>query len=319
MQNVQQTAENQGVTMTVLQAFGDTSTLYMTLRFDFPKTVLVHEDLDFKDIHILQDGKQPFSYSRDVVERTETSATYLFHLHNSAVDLNGRPLTITFSDYGRPIYEEEDDSIMLHAEEPKTVMISPDGRSINSTATAGDVAALTAAVARKEQTDDGFTLTYYGDGTIVVHYDGLHGLRYITVYLDHEAPEVRVGDDPTFETVLAGKWEQSWTVAYEDLSLRWSGDILLFGSEFLNITEFCLSPLSWQASFRPSDYQWLSLPEEWTAQLVHEDGTVTELPMRRTSMRSTDDITVAGSTFDTPLDLAGVTAIVINGVELPLT
>ena len=64
------------------------------------------------------------------------------------------------------------------------------------------------------------------DGSKVVTYDGEHGDQMLTAYL--------VAD---FDAVVAGKWEQSWTLQYEDLSLYWAGDAELFDPR-LTLTGF---------------------------------------------------------------------------------
>lgn len=316
-QDVQKTAQNQDVTMTVLQTVGDPATLYMTVRFDFPKTVPVSEDLDFKDVDIRVDGERHAGYSWGVVERTETSATYLFQLRGSDVDLMGRTITICFSDYGRPIYLEGEYSVKFPCETARTIIIAPDG-SINGSAGPEDIGALSSPIKQSDIPEEGSAITWYEDGTIVAEYDGQHGLRYITVDLHGETPRVEIGDDPSFETLLAGDWEQSWVADYKDLALRWSGEATLFEATS-PMRSLYLSPFSWQAVFIWDEYLYVSLPEEWDAQLLHADGSVTDLHMARHSSRGLDETVTISQTFTQPIDIETVTAIVINGVEFPLS
>ena len=80
-----------------------------------------------------------------------------------------------------------------------------------------------------------------------------------------------------------------------------------------------LSPFSWQAVFIWDEYLYVPLPEEWDAQLLHADGSVTDLHMARHSSRGLDETVTISQTFTQPIDIETVTAIVINGVEFPLS
>ena len=316
-QDVQKTAENQDVAMTVLQTVGDPSTLYMTVRFDFPESVPIGEDLDFKDVDILADGTRNFSYSWEVVERTASSSTYLFKLSGSDVDMLGRTITVSFSDYGRPIDEAEEYSVKFPTETAKIVIIAPDG-SINGSASIEDIAALTSPIKCSEIPEKGSAITWYEDGTILAEYDGQNGLRYITIDLHGDTPAVQIGDDPSFETILAGKWEQSWVANYKDLALRWNGEATLFEAT-APMTALYLSPFSWQAVFFWDEYLYVSLPEKWDAQLRHEDGSLTDFYMDWNASHGQDGIVTFSETFTQPMDISDVTAIFINGIEFPVS
>lgn len=158
-------------------------------------------------------------------------------------------------------------------------------------------------------------MDYLTDGTKVVCYDGSHGLRYLTVFTDSGA--VQVGDDPTYDLALQGSWSRSWVLDYQDLALHWTGEAQVF-DHVPPVQELYLSPLSWQMEIPWNEYLWVSMPKEWGAQLVHGDGTVTDFPMKQTSSQGAGDRSAFSQVFSQPMDLSGVTALIINGVEFPL-
>lgn len=313
VQNVDLTAQDKDVTMTVLQTLGDPSNLYLTVRFDFPETVPVEDGLVFREIDIDLDQAPPSGFSHTVVERTEQSVTYLFKLTGADAPLMGQTITLSFSDYGRE-NQLGQGHIQLPLSKARTVIIDSDG-NINANATPEEAAALAAAAERTETTEDGFTVDYLTDGTKVVCYDGSHGLRYLTVFTDSGA--VQVGDDPTYDLALQGSWSQSWVLDYQDLALHWTGEAQVF-ENVPPVQALYLSPLSWQMEIPWNEYLWVSMPEEWDAQLVHEDGTVTDFHMKRMSSQGAGDRSAFSQVFSQPMDLSGVTALIINGVEFPL-
>lgn len=316
VQNVDLTAEDREVKMTVLQSVGDMHTLYLTVRFDFPETVPVAEDLEFRKLKLRLDKSTSFGYSKDVLERTESSVTYLFALDGTNEPLLGQTMTVTAEDYGRDTWVDED-CLPTFAQGEKTMMVLPD-KHIYPAATADEVAALaTAPVDHTETPADGLTVDYLTDGTMVAHYDGSQGRKWFTIFHD-EQPRVEEGN-LWFDIMLEGSWEQSWGLEYDALSLGWTGEVVIFEGA-PPVKEITLSAFSWTTTFPQSEIMHEVLPEEWQAQLLHADGSVTDFPMKRTNWYSTqDDCIIVSNQFSNPIDVSGVTALIINGVEFPLT
>ena len=324
VQKVGQTAEDQGVRMTVLQTLGDPSCLYIKLRFDFPETVTASGYLEFDSLNISLEDADGYGWSETILEQDDRSITYLLSTHFYGGDsLNGRTITVTAENYGHPHQYTADESVQLAGEagKPYTSILYPDG-TIDWAVTEEDLAALPPEAEPTVIRSEGFTISARTDGSKVVTYDGEHGDQMLTVYLA-----------PDFDTVVAGKWEQSWTLQYQDLSLYWRGETELFDPR-LTLTELRLSPLSWEARFTAREPQGEELGfgllygKAWNTQLRRRDGSLTDLPQHFNaglSENGTPDgmYTVStfstGTVFDQPIDLSDVTAIVIGGTEFPLS
>lgn len=332
VQAVEQTAEDRDIRMTVLQTLGDPACLYVKLRFDFPEGSPLasigqsndltrrfeHVDLTFEDMY-------SYSWSWSVLDSDETSVTYLLRISNASNRLNGQTVTVSFENYGSPHMYTEDEVLHLIGEagKPFTTIIRPDG-SMLWDAAEEDVAALSAEVtAVPVSLPDGFTAERRADGNTVVSYDGLHGDQIADAYWV-----------PRFDTVIAGKWEQSWTLSYQDTSLYWEGEASLFDPS-LTMTSFRLSPLSWEGDFTTrgltgddganSALQYL---HRWTLQLRRRDGSLTDISMEYGGggwgeTEQDGDYTVTamhcGFRFDQPIDLTDAVSIIVDGKELPIS
>ena len=315
VQDIHQSVQDQDVTMTVLQTLGDAHQIYLTLRFDFPETVPVGEKLGFRTMDVLLDGCQSVGCSADILERTDRSVTYLLHITSYTDPLTGQAVTLTFSDYGREVWLDGS-TIQFPMSAGRTTIITPEG-NITADASAEDLAALTAQAEKAETTEDGFTLTYLADGTTLVFYDGAHGLRYLTFF--PETGQVLTGEDPTFDMALAGEWTHSWVPDYQDPTLYWEGEAALF-EDVPPIRKITLSPFLWQMFIDQWDqYLWERWPKEWDSQLLHSDGTVTELSMGSSFPGKREAMAVAAQTFPEPIDVSDVTALIINGIEFPVS
>ena len=303
-QDIQKIAENQGVTMTVLQTLGDDRSLLLTVRFDFPKEVPAGEELDFKtlDFH-LTDGRS-FGQSYDILERTKTSVTYLLKIRSMGQPFeSGLDVTLSFSDYGYPL-EFTEDHIQLQMNGEETVLIDPKG---NINANSPDLSALD--IASVEERPNGFTIFYAADGSTAVTYDGTHGLQYLTV-LDNGA--VLTGSDPNFDTVIPGSWIQSWILDYETPSVSWSGEEGSF-FETASLTDFRLTSLSWAGILAERDF--------WNFQILLKDGTLAPIQTAGESHGGYGACTDLRMTvyFSVPIDLANTSAVVINGIKFPVS
>lgn len=322
VQNVEQAAEHQDIRMTVLQTVGDPDCLYVKLRFDFPMEVSTTDEAEFDEIDFSLDQSQSYSWSYQVLERDARFVVYLLQIKNSEDDdLNGQTATLLFQNYGQPVYMEElNAQFKLRSGEPYTIIVDPKG-NIRGDATAEDVAALPAALDSTKTTEDGFTISYLTDGTQVVTYDGNYGVRYVTILHD-ENVRVLTGDNPLFKAALKGSWSQSWQLSYEDTSRYWRGEESVFDPG-MTMTEFRISPLSCSAMFTYQTYIPFDVYKEWDVRLLCEDGTQRDLPMRGSSYFGEDVVFPARLTqtnvFETPLDLAGVRAVLVDGKEFPLS
>lgn len=278
-------------------------------------------ELEFEKLRMTFEGVDGYSYPHSILERTETSVTYLIKVTSiGAESLNGRTATVTFENYGLPHQYTEDEVIHLAGEagKPYTTIIYPDGTMIWD-ATAEDIAVLPVETAQLPEPPPGFTASRRADGSIVVTYDGAHGDQMTDAYWV-----------PRFDAVLAGKWEQSWTISYQDTSRYWTGQQSLFRPN-LTATSLRISPLSWQIAFTAENTPLEStlfsdlLPHSWPAQLRHQDGSLTDFAMTFSSGEFRPDpassmttLIIAGERFDQPVDLSDVTAVLIDGKEFPL-
>lgn len=331
VQAVEQTAEDQDIRMTVLQTLGDPSCLYVKLRFDFPEGsplaaagAVKKEDLarQFERVDLSFEDMYSYTYSWHLLESNSTSATYLLKIFNTSHSLSGQTVTITFENYGSPHMYTEDEVLHLagDAGKPFTTIIHPDGTLLwdageeDLAAVSGEVTAVPVSV------PDGFTVTRRADGNIVVSYDGLHGNQIADVYWV-----------PRFDTVIEGKWEQSWTLSYQDTSLYWTGEASIF-SPSLTVTRVRISPLSWDLELTARELtgdalgSGLLFNEKFTMRLCRKDGSFTDLSMdecgssgnhREDGLYTITDMNFH-SRFDQPIDLTDVTAVIIDGVEFPL-
>lgn len=331
VQAVEQTAEDQDIRMTVLQTLGDPSCLYVKLRFDFPEGsplaaagAVKKEDLarQFERVDLSFEDMYSYTYSWHLLESNGTSATYLLKISNTSHSLSGQTVTITFENYGSPHMYTEDEVLHLagDAGKPFTTIIHPDGTLLwdageeDLAAVSGEVTAVPVSV------PDGFTVTRRADGNIVVSYDGLHGNQIADVYWV-----------PRFDTVIEGKWEQSWTLSYQDTSLYWTGEVSIF-SPSLTVTRVRISPLSWDLELTARELtgdalgSGLLFNEKFTMRLCRKDGSFTDLSIdecgssgkhREDGLYTITDMNFH-SRFDQPVDLTDVTAVIIDGVEFPL-
>ena len=340
VQAVEQTAEDQDIRMTVLQTLGDPACLYVKLRFDFPEgsplaNIRQSEgqrlDRQFERIDLIFEDMHGYGYTWSVLESDETSVTYLLQISDASSRLNGQTVTISFENYGSPHLYTEDEVLHLAGEagKPFTTIIRPDG-SMLWDATEKDLAAVSAEVAAVPLSlPDGFTATRRADGNIVVSYDGLHGGQMTDVYWV-----------PRFDTVIEGTWEVSWTLTYQDTSLYWEGETAL-AEPALTLNSLRLSPLSWAGDFTgrvPSEEEIDAFSRlnfytgkytgKWVTQLRHQDGSLTDICMDyngggygKEQQDGEYAVTAmhCGGRFDQPIDLTDVTAVVIDGVEFPLS
>ena len=323
VQSVDKTAEDQHVRMTVLQTLGDPSCLNIKLRFDFPVEVPTSQEFDFEDFDVSFSEAGSFSMTRPVLERTETSLTYLMRIYALCGTFSGQTATVSIRNYGRPL-ELPGDSTMLQTKvgEKKTILVDPEGNTRTS-ATPEDIAALSGVPDSMKTTEDGFTITYMSDGSFIVDYDGAHGVRYVLIQRNGDTPVILTGENPKFDAVLAGSWTQSWELSYEDTSVSWQGEQVLFDPS-LTMKSFRISPLSWEAVFDGNELASMILPKSWeNVQLRRSDGSLTDLPLKRSSasprMVGYRCTLTVGHMFDQPIDLSDVTAILIDGIEFPLS
>ena len=326
VQTVDRTVEDQDVRMSVLQTLGDDSCLYIKLRFDFPKAVPYSDQLQFKTFGISFGDLDGYSWTRDILEQTETSVTSLLFARVFDLEsLTGKTVTVTVQDYGTPHRYTEDEVLHLagDAGKPYTSIIRPDG-SVDWEVTAEKLAALPGESEPLIVYSEGFTVSRRADGSRVVTYDGAHGDQLLDAYLV-----------PDFDPVIAGTWEQSWQLSYQDLSLGWTGAAGLFDPA-LTITRLQLSPLSWKADFTAAEdvpegetLNFNLIPKDWNVRLRRRDGSAADLPLHWSGGSGSSpvpgeagllvtDITV-GAVFDQPIDLSDVTAVIIDETEFPLS
>lgn len=322
LQTVEQTAEDQDVRMTVLQTLGDPYCLYVKLRFDFPEATPAREDLEFDEMDFSLEGADGYRWDWTVLERDTHSITYLLHAQLSGdPSLNGLTATVSVKDYGTPHRYTEDEVLQMAGEDgvPYTTILYPDRTVLRDP----DEAALAALPPESEPLivyPEGFTVSRRENGIKVVTYDGKHGDQMFEAYLV-----------PDFDAVIQGQWEQSWTLSYQDLSRYWVGEATL-SDPHLTLTGIRLSPLSWDMTITIRELAGEELgfgrmyDRVRVVQLLHEDGTLTEVPTRPNSgsgdQKQEGDYVIStirqGASFEQPVDLSDVVGLVIEGKEFPI-
>ena len=322
VQSVNGTAEQQGIRMTVLQTLGDANQLYIKLRFDFSKEVPHSGYLDFHSITVSISGAEEQSWHADILDQDARSVTYLLSTFiRAGTSLSGRTITVSAEDYGHSHIYTEQDSVELNgtAGHPFALQVLPDGTQ-RQNLSEEQIAALPAPVSASPICSEGFTIQTLTDGSYFVRYDGAYD-QSVTILLS-----------PNFDTVIPGKWEHSWVLDYQDLSRKWEGSDTVF-SPCLTMSSFFISPLSWRAAFTAREEVGSELgagliyTRNWNAQLLYADGTQSDLALSFTGVSSSSSIDGntcitefnAGNTFDSPIDLTGVTAIILDGKEFPLS
>ena len=326
IQSVERTAEDRNVRMTVLQTLGDPACLYIKLRFDFPEAMPYKEYLEFEDLDISFVDSNSYSWQEKILEQDACSITYLLSAKlYGEKSLNGQAVTVTAENYGHPHQYTADEVVQLAGEagKPYTTILYPDG-TIDWEVTEEDLAALPPEAEPTIIYSEGFTISLRTDGSKVVTYDGEHGDQMLTAYLV-----------PDFDAVVAGKWEQSWTLSYQDLSLYWKGETELFDPR-LTLTELRLSPLSWSADFTATEdvpegetLNFNLIPRDWGVQLRHRDGSLTDQPLHWGVGSGSSPVPneaglfvtviTVGNVFDQPIDLSDITAVIIDGQEFPVS
>jgi len=323
-QNVEQTTEQSGVRMTVLQTLGDPACLYVKLRFDFPEEVPVSQEFDFESVSVELEESNFISRNRKILERSPHSYTCLMEIGTGGSSpLPGQTITITAKNYGREKDVPGNNiQLGLKAGVVRQVILDPEG-NINAEVSPEDLAALNTPVIREDVSQPGFTLCYYEDGHVLVTYDGTQGKAYLTVFRG-ETPEIVVGENPRFEMVLEGEWSLTWKLDYQDASRVWKGRKSIIDPS-LTVTQVRVSPLSWDVTFVGDEFATLYLSDVlggWSAQLRHKDGTLTDLKHSGGGVDISEDKTVytvtTGQRFDTAIDLSNVAAVVIEGTEFPI-
>lgn len=279
LQTVEQTAEDQDVRMTVLQTLGDPYCLYVKLRFDFPEATPAHADLEFDEMDVSLEGADGYRWEWTVLERDTQSITYLLHIQLSGEpSLNGLTATVSVKDYGTPHRYTEDEVLQMAGEDgvSYTTILYPD-KTVVRDPSDEVLASLPPESEPLILVPEGFTVSCRTDGSKVVTYDGQHGDQMFEAYLV-----------PDFDAVIQGQWEQSWTISYQDLSRYWEGEVTL-SDPHTTLTGIRLSPLSWdmQVTIRELAGEELGFGRMYdrvtSVQLLHEDGTLTEAPVRPNS------------------------------------
>lgn len=322
VQKVEKTVEQQGVGMTVLQTLGDANRLYLKVRFDFPEGAPHGGYLRFSSLRVTLSDSREISWNANILDQDDRSVTYLLNLHlNGQENLTGQTITLTAQDYGHPHAYTPEEMVEVQGPAGKStaVLVRPDG-TVRTDLSEAEIAALTSASGETVYYSGGFVVHKLSDGSHLAVYDGLQGDQTVTVYL---APE--------FDVVVPGTWEHTWTLEYEDLARKWEGSQTVLDPH-LFLTFFRISPLSWQASLTARELigeelgAGLIYHRDWNAQLLHSDGTLTPVTLTASSFSGSDRVEgdtyisefSTGNDFPSPIDMENVTAIVIDGVEIPL-
>lgn len=317
VQQVDGTSTCQDITMTVEQMTGDRNLVYIQLRFDFPKELPMSRELKFRDMDF---GLDSLSWNCRVIDRTDRSVTYLLTLRPDE-DLSGRDVTLTVEDFGYEVDRGIDGFCVTLRED------------IVTCATVDEQGNLTIEnenlqVPEDLEWENGYASAALPDGRRQLWYDGSRGKQILYLTGGEFATDAAQYSD--FEVLVPGKWSHTWTVAYQDLSVGWSGEAAICGGKAI-LRSFRISPLSWEMTAEGDVGLML---EEWhksfAVTLVYADGHTAELTLhgRGTSAGASYEappgaedgwyvMTTSGS-LETPPDLAGVTAVIYEGQTLAL-
>ena len=317
VQQVDGTSTCQDITMTVEQMTGDRNLVYIQLRFDFPEELPMSRELKFRDMDF---GLDSLSWNCRVIDRTDRSVTYLLTLRPDE-DLAGRDVTLTVEDFGYEVDRGIEGFCVTLRE------------GIVTCATVDEQGNLTIEnenlqVPEDLEWENGYASGLLPDGRRQLWYDGSRGKQILYLSGGEFATDAAQYSD--FEVLVPGKWSHTWTVAYQDLSVGWSGEAAACGGKAI-LRSFRISPLSWEMTAEGDVGLML---EEWhksfAVTLVYADGHTAELTLhgRGTSAGASYEappgaedgwyvMTTSGS-LETPPDLAGVTAVIYEGQTLAL-
>lgn len=335
-QNIQQTAIHEDIKMTVLQTLGDSQDLYITVRFDFPESVPVDTTYCFQNMDFSVNGEPVHGMSSHVVACSAHSVTYLLSA-KSKHPLNGQRVTLSYENYGRnqSLPEETATAVYLPAGGTSSIKIDASGTTSGTvtleqaTITMGTGESGTAAPAERSREDfpeEGFTIVRWSDGSSTATYDGTKGERWLCIGEGTPTPMTLCTQNPTFETLCAGTWEQSWTLSYQDLSKSWCGAQSIYDPALI-LSSLCISPLSWKmectGTLDANDPD-AAIPyvRDIEVELVMADGSSQKLPLHLSgwSSHTEDDGTYRVTTetaFSSPVDLTNAVAVILDGVTLP--
>ncbi|MCI2055916.1 MAG: hypothetical protein LKJ86_02100 [Oscillibacter sp.] len=239
---------------------------------------------------------------------------------------NNTDATVTIGD--KTTVQVGDTSVVLGGGNEES---APAGENVSSEAPAAQAAPTN--VPTRTETDEarGIITYYYADGSVLVTCDGTHGEQYLVV-ADEGTSSFRIIDDPSghpgFNTLLPGKWEQSWTLSYQDLSKSWTGKESLFVPGY-NLAALRISPLSCHLEF--SGQLDLNDPDanipyvpDMAVTFIMTDGSTPEqaIHLSGRSAHTEEDgsyISVSEQRFKTPIDPSKISAVVIDGKTFPLT
>ena len=311
------TSTCQDITMTVEQMTGDRNLVYIKLRFDFPEELPMSQELKFREMDF---GLDSLSWNCRAIYRTDRSVTYLLTLRPDE-DLAGRDVTLTVEDFGYEVDRGIEGFCVTLRE------------GIVTCATVDETGNLTIEnenlqVPEDLEWENGYASAALPDGRRQLWYDGSRGKQILYLTGGEFATDAARYSD--FEVLVPGKWSHTWTVAYQDLSVGWSGEAAACGGKAI-LRSFRISPLSWEMTAEGDVGLML---EEWhksfAVTLVYADGRTAELTLhgRGTSAGASYEappgaedgwyvMTTSGS-LETPPDLTGVIAVIYEGQTLAL-
>lgn len=317
VQQVDGTSTCQDITMTVEQMTGDRNLVYIKLRFDFPEELPMSQELKFRDMDF---GLDSLSWNCRTIGRTDRSVTYLLTLRPDG-DMAGRDVTLTVEDFGYEVDRGIEGFCVTLREDIVTCATVDENGSLT-------IENENLQVPEDLRWENGYASAELPDGRRQLWYDGSRGKQIL--YLsggDFATDDAQYSD---FEVLVPGTWSHTWTIAYQDLSVGWSGEASACGGKAI-LRSFRISPLSWEMVTEGDVGLML---EEWhksfTVTLVYADGRTAELTLhgRGTSAGASYEappgaeegwyVMTSSGSVETPPDLTGVTAVLYDGQTLEL-
>ncbi|MDY3280816.1 hypothetical protein [Dysosmobacter sp.] len=317
VQQVDGTSTCQDITMTVEQMTGDRNLIYIQLRFDFPEELPMSRELKFRHMDF---GLDSLSWNCRAIHRTDRSVTCLLTLRPDG-DLAGRSVTLTVEDFGYEV-DRGIEGFRVTLREGIATCATVDGEGSLT------IENENLQVPEDLEWENGYASAALPDGRRQLWYDGSRGKQIL--YLSGGDFTTADGQYSDFEVLVPGTWSHTWTVAYQDLSVGWSGEAKACGGRAI-LRSFRISPLSWEMTAEGDvGLMMEELHRPFPVTLVYADGRVAEVTLngRGTSGGASYEappgaedgwyvMTTSGS-FETMPDLTGVTAVIYEGQTLAL-
>lgn len=315
-----QSAEAEGVKVTLQQTVGDGRSLYVLVRAELPESVTVEPAMDFREKDTdFGTGSQDWK----VLSREDHAITWLVSL-DAMGGFGEQDVTITLKDFGRARpWAAQETYVLVPAGKATRCVFAPDGNGRYRVSTMGPDSTFRMG----EQVYDPFPEDWEpavreAGGCLTKTWED--GVAMALVYSEQEAL-VRMEDtvrvtfgenlDPAFDVQIPGTWTQTWTPDYQDPSKTWQLDQT---AGAVTARTLKISPLSLELELTGTIEIWTDLlvSGEKGLSVQFQDGAVLELT--GVSMSHDESLLWVQARFPRAMDPDAVTGVTFCGLTFPV-